>query len=113
MLCFYCCSCLELNEEYVEIILKWSWNRIDTLKDLVKNELAFIWVVPSSTVALDEEQHRFVTNLIDALREIDLLEKNALKDFFKQFAKENNVKYATLMKTLRSLLSGLKVGKMK
>lgn len=101
-------SCLELNDEYVETILKWASNRIDRLSDLVKNEWAFIWVMPSSQVSLDEEHIKAIENFIKTLETLESLEKNSLKDFLKGFAKENGLKYATLMKALRGLLSGLK-----
>lgn len=102
-------SCLDLDEEYVETILKWMANRIDKLSDLVKNELAFVWVIPNSAVPLDEKHLIAVTNFMRALEVMDSLEKETLKGFLKCFAQENDVKYATLMKLLRSLLSGLKV----
>lgn len=104
-----CCRCLKLDDEYVEMILKWSLNRIDRLGDLVKNELAFIWVIPNNTVSLNEEHSKVVRNFMGVLKRFDSLEKDKLKGFLKEFAKENNVKYAVLMKTLRGLLSGLKV----
>lgn len=91
------------------MILKWSLNRIDRLDDLVNNDLAFIWVIPGNTVSLDEQQVAAVINFMDALSRLDTLEKDRLKEFLKQFAKENNVKFAAFMKTLRGLISGLKV----
>lgn len=102
-------NCLELNDEYVEMILRWAVNRIDRLRDLVNNELAFIWVIPSNTVSLDEQHIKAVMNFMKALEMLDTLEKDSLKDFLKRFAKEQGVKYATLMKALRGIFSGLKV----
>lgn len=92
------------------MILKWSLNRIERLGDLVKNELAFIWVIPSNTVSVNEEHLKTVKNFMGVLEGIDSLKKDELKGFLKEFAKDNNVKYAAFMKMLRGLLSGLKVG---
>lgn len=106
---FFSFSCLELHDEYVETILRWSSNRIDRLSDLVKPELAFVWVIPSSAVAVDEEYTKVLMNFERALETAGSLEKVKLQEFLKEFAKKNGVKYATFMKTLRGLLSGLKV----
>lgn len=79
------------------------------MADLVKHELAFIWVIPDNNISLNEEHSKVVRNFMDVLKRFDSLEKDKLKGILKNFAKENNVKYAALMKTLRGLLSGLKV----
>lgn len=103
------CSCLKLDEEYVEMILKWTLNRINKLSDLVKNEFAFIWVIPSTSITVSETQLTALRNFMNLLESMDSLEKEKLKDSLMFIAKESNIKYATFMKTLRALLSGLKV----
>lgn len=106
---FSCCSNLKLDDQYVEMILRWSLNRIDRLSDLVDDNLSFIWVVPKDIPALDEEYNKVVRSLVKVIEMQDSLTKDKLKHFLKDFAKENGVTYAVFMKTLRSLLSGLKV----
>lgn len=98
-----------MEDAYVEMILKWSVNRINRLSDLVQNQLSFIWVVPSATIPLDDQQLKIIMKFMSVLETLDTLEKEALKKLLKQFSKENGEKYANFMKTLRGLLSGLKV----
>jgi len=37
-----------LDDDHIITTFKWAQNRISTLNDLVKEDLAFLWIVPSS-----------------------------------------------------------------
>jgi len=39
---------LQLDDDHIITTFKWAQNRISTLNDLVKEDLAFLWIVPSS-----------------------------------------------------------------
>jgi len=38
---------LQLDDDHIIKTFKWAQNRITTLNDLVKEDLAFLWIVPS------------------------------------------------------------------
>lgn len=100
---------MQLEEAYVETILRWSNKRIYYLSDLVAKELAFIWVVPKNYSNVEENDLTVITSLIHGLGQEEEFDKEKLNLFLKNFAKGNNVKYSAFMKKLRTILSGLKV----
>lgn len=93
----------------MKAILQWSVNRIHKLEDLFTKDLDFIWFIPKTDETIDEKQLIVIGNLKNVLLHKDELSKQSLPAFLKTFAKENDIKYSVLMKTLRSVLSGLKV----
>ncbi|KAL0115731.1 hypothetical protein PUN28_010931 [Cardiocondyla obscurior] len=104
---------LQLDDDHIITTLKWAQNRILTLNDLVKEDLAFLWIVPSSMPNVKQTGCSDAIKLLNAeLVEIDA--SNYKTDwmilFLRDFAKKNGVPFATLMKTLRSVMSGVKVG---
>ncbi|XP_029155955.1 probable glutamate--tRNA ligase, mitochondrial [Nylanderia fulva] len=104
---------LQLDDYHIISTLKWSQNRISTLNDLVKEELAFLWIVPASVPNIEQAGCSDAIKLLNAeLGEID--ESNYKTDwmimYLKNFAEKNKIPFAALMKILRSVLSGLKAG---
>lgn len=46
---------LQLDDNHIITTFKWAQNRISTLNDLVKEDLAFLWIVPSSMPNVKED----------------------------------------------------------
>ncbi|XP_013104002.2 probable glutamate--tRNA ligase, mitochondrial isoform X2 [Stomoxys calcitrans] len=99
---------LDLNSTHILNILKWSSKRLTFIKDLTAPKLSFLWVKPTSykIEAITKEQ---MGTLIESL-EKEEFEKDHLNSVLKNYCQQNNVKFPTLMKCLRSALSGLKEG---
>jgi len=127
-----------LDDDHIITTLKWAQNRISTLNDLVKEDLAFLWIVPPSMqnvkqvecsgiipsykryqeILFVKSYTTYIGIISDAIKllnaeliEIDASNYNTdwIKPYLKDFAKKNGVPFATLMKTLRSVMSGVKV----
>ncbi|KAL6260909.1 hypothetical protein P5V15_008438 [Pogonomyrmex californicus] len=104
---------LQLDDDHIITTLNWARNRITTLNDLVKEDLAFLWIVPSSMPNVKQTGYSDAIKLLNAeLVEIDASNYNTnwMTSYLKDFAKKNEVPFAILMKTLRSVMSGVKVG---
>ncbi|XP_033208397.1 probable glutamate--tRNA ligase, mitochondrial isoform X2 [Belonocnema kinseyi] len=104
---------LKLDEDHILLTLKWAKSRINKLTDLVSPDLAFLWVVPPFSQNLKELKHaETVQVLSEKLSDVEEnnFNKDSLKNYLKEFANNNGVPFAELMRTLRSLLSGLKDG---
>lgn len=84
-------------------------NRIDKISDLVSRDLEFVWTFQPQLKI--EESDVKAMELFKTKLEIEdeLREKNSLNVFLKNFCKENEIKFGSFMKLLRSVLSGLKV----
>lgn len=39
---------LDLSKEHIQLILEWSTDRISNLKELTKEEFAYLWIVPQN-----------------------------------------------------------------
>ena len=92
--------------------LTWAQNRISKLNDLINDDFKFLWVKPIIKGNVEDlECLKVVETLSKSLENIDHDKfcKDSLKTYLKEFASNNNVPFSDLMKTLRSLLSGLKV----
>lgn len=100
---------LKLDEDYIKSILLWSFNRIDRLGDVVSNQLAFLWVSPTTIKNKNVEDVLIIEKLKENLKLQEDLTKDKLKLVLKSFSQENNVKFSDLMQLVRSILSGLKV----
>lgn len=74
--------------------------------------MKFLWVKPAKQEdSMDLKYLEMVDMLTKKLESLDDNNfcKESLKTYLKEFATNNNVPFPALMKTLRSLLSGLKV----
>ncbi|KAI4498661.1 hypothetical protein M0802_006128 [Mischocyttarus mexicanus] len=103
----------KLDEDYIISTLNWAQNRINKLSDLVKTDLAFIWIVPSSLPdIISPEFIDAIKNLNEKLTETDEndLLMDILKPYLKELAEKNGIPFPNLMKTLRKILSGLESG---
>lgn len=123
--------------------LKWAQNRISTLNDLIKAELAFLWIIPASVPNIKQTEcsgigislykrhliplakathciillqyYRITTDAIELLNmelakmDVSNYKTNWIGPYLKNFANEKGVPFATLMKILRSILSGVNV----
>ncbi|XP_051164834.1 probable glutamate--tRNA ligase, mitochondrial isoform X2 [Leptopilina boulardi] len=104
---------LKLDDENILSTLKWAKNRITKLTDLVSSDLSFLWIIPPLTqISKDSKHIEMVQVLIEKLADSkdDNIEKDVILSFIRELSKNNGVSYPEFMKTLRSLLSGLKVG---
>nr|XP_023014133.1 probable glutamate--tRNA ligase, mitochondrial [Leptinotarsa decemlineata] len=101
---------LKFDDDHIRNVLLWSSERISKLSDLVSEDLAFIWVVPSN--------HHIVSKEVDTIKSLKTMlegikEQGDTKDLnaiLKTFSHEHGIKFAALMKMLRHILSGLKEG---
>lgn len=48
---------LQLDDDYIITTLKWAQNRILTLNDLVKEDLTFLWILPSSMPNVKQDEY--------------------------------------------------------
>lgn len=101
-------STLCLNSDHIEAVLRWASNRINSLKDLVDKDLAFLWVMPESEYKASDEEILTIKKLSYGLNGIEF-DKETLGVFLRKFAKETNFPFSKLMRLLRAVLSGLKV----
>ncbi|CAH1368106.1 unnamed protein product [Tenebrio molitor] len=99
---------LQLSSEHIKNILHWSVSRINKLSDLLSDDLKFIWVSPR-TCKISDTELPHIEIFIENLQEKQFLDKDNLNGFFKEFCGERQLKFGSFMKTLRAILSGLKV----
>lgn len=100
---------LQLDEDYIRTILVWLQDRISRLEDLFSKDLEFIWIVPKNVGSVEKNLMAVIVTLAQTFSKQDIFSKDSLNKLLKEFAKQNNVKYSVLMKTLRTVLSGLEV----
>ncbi|XP_029039907.1 probable glutamate--tRNA ligase, mitochondrial isoform X1 [Osmia bicornis bicornis] len=104
---------LHLDDHHVIKTLKWAQNRISKLSDLVSPHLAFIWILPTTSVDKIHSEYSDVLKILkDKLLETDAehFNKTWINSYLKEFANEHGVPFPTLMKHLRLIVSGLKEG---
>ena len=103
---------MHLDPEHIIATLQWCQNRISKFSDLVGTDFKFLWVKP---MTIDNAQNLKYLDSVQVLSEkLEKIDdsnfcKESLKNYLREFAKNNDVPFPDLMKTLRSLLSGLKV----
>lgn len=102
---------LNLDDGHIRSILQWSVNRIYTISDLVDKDLSFLWMKPNikklEIILEGDELEKFYSMIEGHKKEFD---RETINMIMKQFATDNNVEYGTLMKNLRTILSGLQEG---
>ncbi|XP_067645810.1 nondiscriminating glutamyl-tRNA synthetase EARS2, mitochondrial-like isoform X2 [Eurosta solidaginis] len=99
---------LDLDDHHIENVLMWAAKRLTFLQDLTDSKLSFLWVRPND-FKLKYITHEQMQSLIEHLACAQFT-KDKLNGKLKKFADKNQLKFATFMKTLRSVLSGLKEG---
>ncbi|XP_020299192.1 probable glutamate--tRNA ligase, mitochondrial [Pseudomyrmex gracilis] len=104
---------LQLDDHHIITTLKWAQNRIWMLNDLVKEDLAFLWVMPASTPYIEQTEYLNTIKLLNTeLAEIDAgnYKTSWIGSYLKDFAVKNGIPFSALMKVLRNVLSGLNAG---
>lgn len=101
---------LQLDYDYLKMILNWSLPRITTLKDLLSKDFIFLWVKPELNDTPTNEQINYIAEVIKLLRNDDTsINKTDVNNKLKVLCEEKSFKFSSLMKLLRKILSGLKV----
>ncbi|KAL1490344.1 hypothetical protein ABEB36_013058 [Hypothenemus hampei] len=98
-----------VDQQHIEHILKWSLNRISKLSELFSPDLRFIWTLPES-YEVDKSVFSVLSGLKERLSKLEKFDRQELNATLKQISSEHNLKYGMLMKSLRTILSGLKEG---
>lgn len=102
---------LNLDNDHIRSILKWSVNRIYTLSDLLEKDLLFLWMKPNMkklNISWEADELEKLCVAIEGHK--NEFNREHINMVMKQFASDNNVDYGMLMKNLRTILSGLKEG---
>lgn len=103
---------LDLSENHLNNILRWSVNRITNINELIHENYKFIWLKPSeSAIKSMDYDTDIVIKLRHNLINIDEFTIDNLGTELKEFSKSNNIVYSNLMKMLRNIISGLKASK--
>merc|ERR1711915_784761 len=95
----------DVSDETIEKYLIWGQNRISKLQDIVNDDLLFLWAF-----SVDDDVHISLNeHLLDSL--IQLFEENgsdqnSLFASIKKLCKEKGVKFPSVMKDLRVLITG-------
>ncbi|CAG9805608.1 unnamed protein product [Chironomus riparius] len=101
---------LDLDDEHIYNVLKWSTKRISSINELAEENLSFLWVLPKLTkdkeVEINEE---IIDSLVEELKDENFSKTN-LQTILKEFSGEKQLIFANFMKNLRKMLSGLKEG---
>lgn len=100
---------LDLAESHIEDVLNWAAQRLNLLQDLTSAKLSFLWVKPSNFELQDLSTEQ-LQQLLKLLQSLPDFHKDALNASLKDYAKQAQLKFPLLMKTLRGALSGLKEG---
>merc|ERR1712128_285549 len=90
-----------IDDETISHYLDWAKDRIATLKDLFHDDMMYLWQVPDvikESVGITNQQIVQVVDIIEA----NVDDKSIMKAL-RKFSKEENIKFANLMKDLRML----------
>lgn len=96
---------VDISEEHIENVLFWSTSRITKIEDLV-SKFGFLWILPKST----DFDKKLLGDVVENLDALDDFSQDKIKECLRDFAMKNNMKFAKLMRVLRSVLSGLSEG---
>ena len=111
------------SDDVIDKHLTWAVKeRISVLDDLLAQNYAFLWSLPSednfrnlSAICDHMTVSEIVTETVSMVKGIpeEGFTEEKLTDKLRTFAKENNLKFPKLMKLMRTVISGLKVSKVK
>ncbi|XP_065163322.1 nondiscriminating glutamyl-tRNA synthetase EARS2, mitochondrial [Atheta coriaria] len=103
---------LQLHNEHVDMIVRWSLNRITKLSDLLQEEYQYLWCIPDVNIEnFDESDIEIVRLFCHALENKQIyLNKQAINRYLQKLAGDYNYKFPALMKLIRQVLSGLQTG---
>ena len=94
-----------IEEDSVATHLDWAQDRISKLSDIVSEDLLFLWHLPNKAnlkIALDTST---ILDIIEILNEVHQTDKSITKGL-KSLSKSKNIKFAELMRDIRTLLTG-------
>ncbi|GAB0093048.1 Glutamyl-tRNA synthetase [Sergentomyia squamirostris] len=98
---------LDLSAEHIRTVLKWASSRLTSLSELVEGKLAFLWILPKlQKVEITPE---ILEDLVTKLEDENFTREN-LQSLLKEFSSEKNLTFSNFMRSLRTMLSGLKEG---
>lgn len=104
---FYCFRTVDLREEHIKNGLKFASQNLNYLHHLVEGDPAFLWTLPD--LKKDYIQPKWMAKLISELEHAEFA-KQSLVTMLRNFAKQENVNFGQMMRTLRMLLSCNKDG---
>lgn len=107
----YAVGLLNLDEDHILKVLKWTNDRISTLSDLVTTDMAFVWLLPT-VVRVDKNDFRCL-KAFKVTFEINLeMKVEDISSLCRKFCQENRIHFGPFMKMMRNVLTGLQVYKL-
>jgi glutamyl-tRNA synthetase len=98
------------SKEEAEAYLVWATReRISTVKELVADDLIFLWALPKDHLQLVETPKSVVAEIQQAILESKTIDKSLVK-ILKTIGKNSGLKFPKLMEDLRVLLTGKREG---
>ena len=104
---------LELDsftEEEAESYLVWACKeRVTTIKELVADELMFLWALPKDSLRVLETPKSVIKDVQRTILDTETLDKALVKEM-KKIGKKSGLKFPKMMEDLRVLLTGKREG---
>ena len=98
------------SKEEAEAYLVWATReRISTVKELVADDLIFLWALPKDHLQLVETPKSVIAEIQQAILESKTIDKSLVK-ILKTIGKNSGLKFPKLMEDLRVLLTGKREG---
>lgn len=98
---------MDLSDGHIRNALKFASNNLNNLQQLVEGDPSFLWVLPK--IKGEYVQPNWLPILCTSLESIEFT-KDVLGAEMRKFAKQNNLNFGQMMRTLRMLLSSKKDG---
>ena len=98
------------SKEEAEAYLVWATReRISTVKELVADDLIFLWALPKDHLQLMKTSKSVIAEVQQAILESETID-NYLVKILKNIGKNSGLKFPKLMEDLRLLLTGKREG---
>ena len=98
------------SKEEAESYLVWATReRITTIKELVADDLIFLWALPKGHIQLRETPKSVIEEVQQAILETETVDKSLVK-ILKKIGKSSGLVFPKLMEDLRVLLTGKREG---
>lgn len=103
--CLLICSpeALLLDDDSIRNVLKYAHDNLTSLQVLIDGDPSFAWAVPSLPASY--VQPEWLDKFVDNLNDVEF-ERRILGKHIRNYAKEEKISFAKMMKTMRMLLSG-------
>jgi len=95
----------EVDNETIEKYLVWGQDRITKLIDIVGEDFMFLWAIPSKDNTKISLRKSTIEKIVSIIQRGDAIEQSFMKEL-KNLSKDENIKFPSLMKDLRILLTG-------